>query len=45
MLSRHCRFHSFLKRDLEEVQVLKKSVMPENIAELLTVKGLHDLFT
>jgi putative heme-binding domain-containing protein len=38
------RFHSFLKRDLEEVKVLKKSLMPENIAELLTVKELHDLF-
>ena len=38
------RFHSFLKRDLEEVKVMKKSLMPENIAELLTVKELHDLF-
>jgi putative heme-binding domain-containing protein len=38
------RFHSLLKRDLEEVKVLKKSLMPENIAELLTVKELHDLF-
>jgi len=37
-------FHSFLKRDLEEVKVMKKSLMPENIAELLTVKELHDLF-
>jgi putative heme-binding domain-containing protein len=38
------RFHSFLKRDLEEVKVSKKSLMPENFAELLTVKELHDLF-
>jgi putative heme-binding domain-containing protein len=38
------RFHSLLKRDLEEVKVLKKSLMPENFAELLTVKELHDLF-
>jgi len=37
-------FHSFSKRDLEEVKVLKKSLMPENLAELLTVKELHDLF-
>ena len=38
------RFHSFLKRDLEEVKVLKTSLMPENLAEVLTVKELHDLF-
>ena len=38
------RFHSFLKRDLDEVMVLKKSLMPENFAEVLTVKELHDLF-
>ncbi len=38
------RFHSFLKRDLEEVKVLKKSLMPENFSEVLTVKELHDLF-
>jgi putative heme-binding domain-containing protein len=38
------RFHSLLKRDLEEIKVLKKSLMPENFAELLTVKELHDLF-
>jgi putative heme-binding domain-containing protein len=38
------RFHSFLKRDLDEVKVLKKSLMPENLGELLTVKELHDLF-
>jgi putative heme-binding domain-containing protein len=38
------RFHSFLKNELESVVVLKKSLMPENIAEVLTVKELHDLF-
>jgi putative heme-binding domain-containing protein len=38
------RFHSFLKRDLDEVKVLKKSLMPENIPDLLTVRQLHDLF-
>jgi putative heme-binding domain-containing protein len=38
------RFHSLLKRDLDEVKVLKKSLMPENFPELLTVRELHDLF-
>jgi putative heme-binding domain-containing protein len=38
------RFHSFLKRDLEEVKALKNSLMPENVAEVLTIKELHDLF-
>jgi putative heme-binding domain-containing protein len=38
------RFHSFLKRDLDDFKVLKKSLMPENFGELLTVKELHDLF-
>lgn len=38
------RFHSFLKRDLEEVKVSPKSLMPENLPEVLTVKDLHDLF-
>ena len=38
------RFYSFLKRDLEETKVLAKSLMPDNVAELLTVKELHDLF-
>jgi putative heme-binding domain-containing protein len=38
------RFHSFLKRDLDEVKAIKKSLMPENASELLTVKELHDLF-
>ncbi len=38
------RFHSFLKSELESVTVLKKSLMPDNAAELLTVKDLHDLF-
>jgi putative heme-binding domain-containing protein len=39
------RFYSFLKRDLEQVKVLTKSLMPENFSELLTVRELHDLFT
>jgi putative heme-binding domain-containing protein len=38
------RFHSLLKRDLDEVKVLKKSLMPDNFAEVFTVKNLHDLF-
>jgi putative heme-binding domain-containing protein len=38
------RFHSFDKRDLDEVTVLKKSLMPDNAAEVFTVKELHDLF-
>jgi hypothetical protein len=38
------RFHSFMKRDLDDLKVLKKSLMPENVAELLTVKELHDVF-
>jgi putative heme-binding domain-containing protein len=38
------KFHSFLKSELDSVTVLKKSLMPENIAEVLTVKELHDLF-
>ena len=38
------RFHSLFKRDLDEVKALKKSLMPENLAEVLTVKDLHDLF-
>ncbi len=38
------RFHSFLKRDLEAVTVLKKSLMPDNFAQQLTVKELHDIF-
>ncbi|HMC64459.1 MAG TPA: c-type cytochrome, partial [Gemmataceae bacterium] len=38
------KFHSLLKSELEEVNVLKKSLMPDNVAELLTVKELHDLF-
>lgn len=38
------RFHSLLKRDLDEVKVMKKSLMPENFGEVLTVKELHDLF-
>jgi putative heme-binding domain-containing protein len=38
------RFHSLLKRDLDEVKVMKNSLMPENFGELMTVKELHDLF-
>jgi putative heme-binding domain-containing protein len=38
------RFHSYQKRDLEEVKVLKTSLMPENLADALTVRELHDLF-
>jgi putative heme-binding domain-containing protein len=38
------RFHSLMKRDLDDFKVLKKSLMPENIAEQLSVKDLHDLF-
>ena len=38
------KFHSFLKNELESVVVLKKSLMPDNMAEVLTVKELHDLF-
>jgi quinoprotein glucose dehydrogenase len=38
------RFHSLLKKDLDEFRVMDKSLMPENIPEQLTVKQLHDLF-
>ncbi|MBI2826083.1 MAG: c-type cytochrome [Planctomycetia bacterium] len=38
------RFHSFMKRDLEEFHALAKSLMPENIPEQLSVKQLHDVF-
>ena len=38
------RFHSLLKRDLDEFRVMDKSLMPENIPEQMTVKQLHDLF-
>ncbi|MGE5192984.1 MAG: c-type cytochrome [Deltaproteobacteria bacterium] len=38
------RFHSFLKRDLEDFRVMDTSMMPDNIAEQLTVKQLHDIF-
>jgi putative heme-binding domain-containing protein len=38
------QFHSLLKRDLDEVKVMAKSLMPENFSEVLTVKELHDLF-
>jgi putative heme-binding domain-containing protein len=38
------RFHSFNKNELDEIIVMKKSLMPEDIAEHLTVKELHDVF-
>ncbi|MBI1916816.1 MAG: c-type cytochrome [Planctomycetes bacterium] len=38
------KFHSFQKSELDSVTVLKKSLMPDNMAEVLTVKELHDLF-
>lgn len=38
------QFYSFLKSDLESVKPLKKSMMPDNMSEQLTVKDLHDLF-
>jgi putative heme-binding domain-containing protein len=38
------RFHSLMKGDLEEFHVLDKSLMPDNLAEQLTVRQLHDLF-
>ncbi len=38
------RFHSLLKRELEVFKVLEKSLMPDNHAEELSVKQLHDLF-
>jgi putative heme-binding domain-containing protein len=38
------RFHSLMKRDLDEFRVMDKSLMPDNIPEQMTVKQLHDLF-
>ena len=38
------QFHSYHKRDLEEVQKLDVSLMPGNLVENLNVKQLHDLF-
>lgn len=38
------QFHSFNKRDLEEVRVAETSLMPDNMSEMLTVKQLHDLY-
>ncbi len=38
------KFHSFQKSELDSVAVLKKSLMPDNMGEVLTVKELHDLF-
>ena len=38
------RYYSFAKSELDAVRVQEKSAMPENLAEQLTVKQLHDLF-
>ena len=38
------KFHSLLKKDLEAFRVMDKSIMPDNLAEQLTVKQLHDIF-
>ena len=38
------RFHSFMKRDLDDFRVLDTSMMPDNMAEQLTVRQLHDIF-
>ena len=38
------RYHSFNKRDLEEVKPQTTSLMPNNMSDLLTVQQLHDLF-
>ncbi len=38
------RLLSFFKHELESVQDQKKSLMPDNLVEQITVKELHDLF-
>jgi putative heme-binding domain-containing protein len=38
------RFHSFMKRDLDDFRVMDTSMMPDNIVDQLTVKQLHDIF-
>ena len=38
------RFHSFDRSELDEVNVLKISLMPGDVAEHLSVKELHDVF-
>lgn len=40
----NARLLSFFRRDLEEVRKQKKSLMPADLAEHITVKQLHDLF-
>jgi putative heme-binding domain-containing protein len=35
---------TYFKKDLEKVFTPKTSIMPENFAQILTVKQLHDLF-
>ena len=37
------RIPSFLKRDRRRLQSVEPALMPENVAELLTVKELRDL--
>lgn len=38
------RYHSYRKSELEAFRVDDKSLMPDNIAEQLNVKQLHDVF-
>lgn len=38
------KFHSLNKRDLEEIRSIDISLMPNNMAEMLTVQQLHDIF-
>jgi len=38
------RLLSFFKHELETIQDQKKSLMPDNLVEQITVKELHDLF-
>jgi putative heme-binding domain-containing protein len=38
------QYHSFRKRNLEEVQKMETSMMPSDLAEKLTIRQLHDLF-
>jgi len=33
-----------MKRDLDDFRVLDTSMMPDNMAEQLTVRQLHDIF-
>jgi putative heme-binding domain-containing protein len=38
------RLLSYFKHELADIQDQKKSLMPENLVEQITVKELHDLF-